>query len=71
MTTYDRMRAAAARLSYLEAQEGDGYCELAYELHADADRLEAVEREIRICDPTILDRDGCECIADSIRGEGK
>lgn len=65
MTTYDRMREAAARLSYLEAQEGDGYCELAYELHADADRLEDVERDIRV------GWESREVWADRIRGEGK
>lgn len=63
-TTYDRMREAAARLSYLEAQQGDGYCAQADELCADADRLESVEREMRAT--LIVDK-----WADRIRGEGK
>lgn len=66
-TTYDRMRAAADRLAYEEAQHGDGYCVLADQLRADAERLEALEKEMR--DLRIRGADAREEWADTLRGE--
>lgn len=62
-TRYDRMRAAATTL-----REFDVRPELAHQLRADADELEAVEKDLRnpYADPTM---GVLAFYADRIRGE--
>lgn len=81
MTTYDRMRAAAAMFD--DCIE-DAVCNpptleymarLRDQLRADADRLEAVEREMRSDNPSYtvwaISNGQADEWADRIRGEGK